>query len=163
MLSEKRGELDSEVSGIMDAYTDYLVGRQLSEATVRCMRKQARRFLRHLERRGRPISELERGDIAEYWVSAGERLAHSTMAAIRGSLSSLLPFLAARGITEEDLSVALPSVTGRVTRIKRLYTDEEIASVLDSIDRESLIGKRRDIEGGVSQPQVLRSSASNSE
>ncbi|MDR1088239.1 MAG: phosphopantetheine-binding protein [Coriobacteriales bacterium] len=41
----------------------------------------------------------------------------------------------------QGLSAALPSVSGRTTRTKSLYTAEEIARVLDSIDRTDAIGK----------------------
>ena len=38
--------------------------------------------------------------------------------------------------------MVLPSVRGRTTRIKSLYSDEEIGAVLDAIDRDTDIGKR---------------------
>lgn len=127
---------------LLDAYTDCLAGKNLSDATVLARRKLARRFLRHLYDRGVGVEALGRCDIAEYWISAGETLAHSSMADIRGGLASLLPYLAEIGITDEDLSVALPTVAGRTTRIKSLYTDGEIEAVLSSIDRSTDIGKR---------------------
>jgi integrase len=64
------------------------------------------------------------------------------MGNVRVALVSLLGWLAGKGLALDGLSMSLPSVTGRVTRIKRLYTKDEIAHVLAAIDRSSADGKR---------------------
>jgi integrase len=127
---------------MLDDYGGHLAARCLSDATVRSMCSQARVFLTYCDRQGRLLSTLSRADVAKYWISRGKDCSHSAMRNVRVGLSSLLRWLAAKGVVSEGLSVALPSVRGRTTRIKSLYTEEEIARVLAAIDRTNAIGKR---------------------
>ncbi|MDR1184938.1 MAG: tyrosine-type recombinase/integrase [Coriobacteriales bacterium] len=144
---EKAGDgkrvLDEYLAGILDDYTDSISGKSLSEKSVSLLRYKAQQFFFYLMDHKTLPSSLDRACIAGYWASCGKRLSHSTMGDLRYALGSLLPYLAASNITSEDLSIALPpTVTGRTTRIKSLYSDEEVAGVLAAIDRATVAGKR---------------------
>jgi len=137
----EEGELGVSALEILNDYTDHLNDKNFSESTVRNRRKQAKRFLCYLENHKESYTDLSRTSIAEYWIAAGNELAHASMPALRCSLASFLIFLTSQGVLKEDLSATLPKVTGRVTRIKNVYTDDEIAQVLNAIDREGSVGK----------------------
>lgn len=135
------GQDDGHAS-IMDSYKRHLYARFLSDATIKSMCSQAHTFLTHIEADDTVLAAITRVDTAEYWVAASKTHGHSSMRNVRVGLASFLRWLAQSGIIQEDLSLALPSVVGRVTRIKSLYTSEEVASVLTAIDRTDALGKR---------------------
>jgi integrase len=127
---------------VLDGYGEHLAARCLSEATVRSMCSQARIFLAYCDRHGWPLAALSKAEVAKYWISRGEDCSRSAMRNVRVGLSSLLGWLATKDAVLQDLFAALPSVSGRTTRTKSLYADEEITRVLASIDRTGAIGKR---------------------
>jgi integrase len=131
-----------EYRALLDEYGRHLLARSLSEATIRSMCSQARIFLAYCSRQNWPLAALSKAEVAEFWISRGEDCSHSAMRNVRVGLSSLLRWLVATDAAPQGLFSALPSVTGRATRIKSLYTEEEIARVLASIDRTGAIGKR---------------------
>jgi len=127
---------------VMDSYEGHLRVRNLSDATVSSMCSNARIFLTYIESTGTTLSAITRADTAEYWVQSGQTHGHSSMKNVRVGLASFLRWLQREGILRDDLSLALPSVTGRTVRIKSRYTDEEVACILAAICRTDAIGRR---------------------
>jgi len=127
---------------VLDAYVDHLRSKPLSDSSVINQYKSAKRFIAYLSETNKPIIGLGRCNIADYWIEAGKKLSHRSMVSLRYNLAPFLSFLAAIDATSEDLSVALPAVSGRTTRIKSFYSDEEVLRVLEAIDRETAVGKR---------------------
>lgn len=136
------GTLEREWAAILKSFANHQKNHGYSDATVNSRRKQAKRFAEFLVGVGVSVAELNRRTIADYWVACGRELSHASMQTVRSCLAIFLVFLGESGCSEKGLSAVLPSVTGRITRIKRVYDDKEIRATLDTIDRSRAPGRR---------------------
>ena len=133
---------EGEWQAALEGFARYLQSRDYSDATVNGRRKQARRFIGFLVEAGVGPAALDRRAVSDYWAECGGELSHSSMQTVRSSLVAFLGYLGNNGISEPGLEMSLPSVVGRVTRIKRVYGDDEIRAALDAIDRDRPPGRR---------------------
>lgn len=137
-----RQVVSPEWGAAVSEYKAYLVRQGFSEESVVGYGKRATRVARFMTARDAGPSQLDTAVLSDYWAACGEEMAHSTMRLIRACLVSFLGFLGERGYSDDGLAKSLPSVVGRVTRIRRPYSDDEIRAALDAIDLSKPPGKR---------------------
>ena len=131
---------------LLARYRDYLVReRGLAAATVELNVRLVRPFL--LERADARDGELDLGhvtaaEVAE-WVVTQSRQRPRSVTRIVTAMRSLLGFLHVDGVLEQSLAAAVPSVPGwTLTGLPKWLTDDQLAALLASCDRETATGRR---------------------
>ena len=131
---------------LLARYRDYLVReRGLAAATVELNVRLVRPFL--LERTDARDGELDLGhvtaaEVAE-WVVTQSRQRPRSVTRIVTAMRSLLGFLHVDGVLEQSLAAAVPSVPGwTLTGLPKWLTDDQLAALLASCDRDTATGRR---------------------
>lgn len=88
------------------------------------------------------LSQLQAADLIAF-VSSQQRFRATTVSRIVSDLRLFLRFLTQRGITQHDLSVALPKIRiPRYTRVPPVWDQALLEQLLKAVDRSSPMGKR---------------------
>jgi len=132
---EAKQDCPPHFSGCFGKYIESLEKRGLCKSTIAMHRRNALKLLCRL---GDGIRSMENFSAAYlYGVFARYEWPSVTL----DSAKSLLAFLFDTGITQTDLSACVPKQR-RPMPLPSVYTGEEIAKLLSSIDRTTGIGKR---------------------
>lgn len=131
---------------LLDAYRRYLrVERRLAERTVDLKVGVAGRFLSGRAARGDglDLEGLEASDVTGFVLGESGRCSPGSMKVLTSALRSLLGFLFVTGVTDRDLTAAVPAVAGwqRVS-LPAGVDASVVAALLGSCDRATAVGRR---------------------
>ena len=88
-------------------------------------------------------SQIAPTDVLTFFVSLRERFSPRSMKMVRTALRSFFRFLRLKGLCEESLEVAIPTVAHwRLATLPRHLNDEQLARVLASFDTDNPLGCR---------------------
>ena len=118
--------------------------RSLSEATVINYTPVARSFLSERFSEGSVRCQaITAGEIAAFVQRQATLVTSKRAPLVVTALRSLLRYLFYRGITAVDLATCVPTIaTWSLSNVPRFLSGEQIEKILDSCDRETVIGKR---------------------
>jgi len=144
-VARSRVCVDEAAEAVVDAYRNYeLVERGLAELTVLNSCYLLRQFLAWRAATGRPaLEDLDAGELHEYVGRQAGRITVGAMRPVVGVLRGFCRFLFATGVTELDLSGAVPSVSGiRFDGLPKAVDEEVVRALLDSCPRDRPTGRR---------------------
>ncbi len=138
---------DTPVERLLLDYRDYLVReRGLTAGSVAHWERVARLFLAE---RPEPLEDalqrLTTGEVTGFVVArcAPGRCSGSTAKNLTGGLRSLLRYLHVAGFTAIPLAQAVPRAAGwRLSSLPRALEAEQVARLLESCDRATMVGRR---------------------
>ena len=147
VIPELVASADTPVDRLVAEYCDYLLHeRGLTVGSVAHWERVARLFLAE---RSEPLEnalwQLSTGEVTGFVVArcASGRCAGSTAKILTGGLRSLLRYLYVAGLTEIPLAQAVPRAAGwRLSSLPRALEAEQVARLLESCDRATVIGRR---------------------
>jgi len=139
--------VDTPVARLLAGYRDYLLReRGLTAGSVAHWERVARLFLAE---RSEPLEDalwqLTTGEVTGFVVArcAPGRCSGSTAKILTGGLRSLLRYLHVAGFTAIALAGAVPRAAGwRLSSLPRVLETEQVARLLESCDRATVIGRR---------------------
>jgi integrase len=128
---------------IYELYEERLTERGLSSRTIAYKIRVLNNLLLYLENLGvTDISHLKPAHIFAYLETLKSH-AGSTRETILYALRNILRFLASEGLSEQKLADLFPTIsTHSKDPIPSVYSVDEIAKILNSVDTESRVGKR---------------------
>ena len=132
---ETRQDCPLRFSSYFDKYIESLEKRGLRKSTIAMHRRNAGKLLYRV---GETVSLLENLSADSLYRIFAQ---HEWPSVTLDSAKSLLAFLFDNGITKTDLSACVPKMR-RPMPLPSVYTGEEVARLLSSIDRTTGIGKR---------------------
>ena len=132
---EPKQNIPLHFSSYFNRYVESLEKRKFSKSTITTRRRYAGQLLNRLRNTVSLLENLSAADL--YGIFTQYEWSLVTLA----SAKSLLVFLFENGITKTDLSVCVPKPR-RPEPLPSVYTGEEIARLLSSVDRTSGTGKR---------------------
>ena len=113
-----------------------------SESTIRCKESALYRFNKYLVEKGLDFSDLGIDELEEYFSSTCNgslSLRHNNA----NHLRQLFHYLYDMGITEKDHAVFVLKDRYRShCKLPTTYSEEEIARIIDAVDRSSAVGRR---------------------
>jgi len=129
---------------VVGAYRRHLVvDRGLAATTVAHYIAVARDVLAQWENAGRELAGVSAGDVSALVLGACRHRNVPSAKALVSALRSWLRFLAAEGLTAQDLAGAVPAVAGwRGGWIPRGLSEAEVTAVLGSVDTTTAVGLR---------------------
>lgn len=144
---EAAAELVSSVDVLIERYVGYLeTERGLARSTVVDYTRTARSFLGSCGVRsgdGLDLGGLSAGDVTGYVLARCQRGSVASTKTMSSPLRCLLRFLFVEGLTERDLSGAVPSAPDRrLNSLPKAVDADDVARLLDSCDRETVAGRR---------------------
>ena len=119
--------------------------RQTAPSTLTLRRRGVRRFLRGLgpQATGEGLGQLGRESIEQFFLDDAEGKGESVRRCMRSSLSTFLQFALDRGLIDQPLHHAIPSFPCySLARTPEGLTPEQAQSVLESVDRDTPVGRR---------------------
>jgi site-specific recombinase XerD len=120
----------------------YGAERKLEPRTIRTFNVNINRFVCYLSSHNINLDKMTPLDVQGYFISMTP-LETPTKAFASYVLKKTLEVLYKQGITKSNLSLSCPMIkVPNDRRIPTTYTKEEIASILNTVDRESPSGKR---------------------
>jgi site-specific recombinase XerD len=133
----------SAVDVLLERYAGYLaVERGLADATIRRNQDLVRPFLVGLEREGRTVGTMTAGDVTGFMLLTARRQPSSASRAAT-ALRSLLRFLHVEGVIEAEPAAAVPTVARRrLAGLPKALTSTQVAALLASCDRATVVGRR---------------------
>ena len=136
-------ELLPDFNAYLDAQEKYFVKIGRSESTCKTMREHSYRILRCFQNEGlKNLADIGEPHISAFVLSLKGH-ARSTVRCELSRLRCLLSNLYLMGITPADLSVHVPRYNlGHQQSIVKIWTSNEINTVLETVDRTSPKGKR---------------------
>ncbi len=128
---------------IFNLYEEQLMRRGLSNGTITNNIRVLNNLLLFLENSGvTDISNLRPAHIFAY-LETLKSYAGSTREAILYALRNALRFLVSKGLTDQKLADLFPAIsTHSEDPIPSVYSTDEIAKILNSVETESRVGKR---------------------
>lgn len=142
---EQPRQVDGPVAGLVERYAGYLRReRRLSERTISGRVPIVDRFLRTLVIGDRlRVELLGPQSVVNFVLDAGRRYAVGSMKVVTVSLRSLLRYLFAVGVIDQDLSTVVPSVAGwRLSSLPPTQGVDVLAALLAACDRATPLGLR---------------------
>ena len=144
-MQANRHELIKPFSRVLSQYTAYMRRvRGLPEKTIRGRIRYSTKFCHHLLRSGvKHLKAITRQVIQGFVIAEGHVYKRKTMVDYTSKLRSFLSFLYSRNIIPTDLSavVVIPRLYQH-ENYPRYLTQQQITSILASIERKSPSGKR---------------------
>jgi len=136
-------ELPACFSNHFDLYISECVSRNLSKKTIDTRFMDIYDLLTYAQNKGLiNISGIDECFLDEY-LSIRSSLSPGAMSRILSSLRCFLRCMFANGYTPRDLSIFIPAGSRYPTKsVQKLWTDEEVKSLLQGVDRSDSIGKR---------------------
>ena len=127
----------------LEAYIADCAQRGLSARTIAARNRALCQFLRFVDDAGVPFPEGVDAAPMDSWAEERHSVTPGSMHMCLSSVRCLMSFLFSIGVTESDLSALVPA-DGRypTKRAVKVWTDEEIASLVASIDTADASGKR---------------------
>jgi integrase/recombinase XerD len=124
-------------------YLGYCQGREYSRVTQNHYKNISEKFLSFLESQHvRHCSDITVKNMNDY-INTLLGYSYKTVELQLCGLRSLLRYLHANGIHHQDLAESLPAIKARKqNRIPSVWTPENVAKLLDAIDRGNPAGKR---------------------
>ena len=119
--------------------------RQSAPGTLSLRRYQVREFLRWLGPQACPegLSQLGRKWVEQFFLDDAENRGESVRRNMKASVSTFLQFALARGLIDRPLHHAIPSFQCySLARPPEGLTPEQAQSVLESVDRDTPVGRR---------------------
>ena len=135
---------ESPVDHLLKAYGRYLVAeRGVTMATIAGYRAAVRPFLeQHVHGNGLELGELGTADVTSFVLRACRRRGVGSAKNLVTALRSLLRYLYLEG-KAPDLAAAVPAVAGwRGGLLPRGVESQEVARLLASCDRRTVVGRR---------------------
>jgi site-specific recombinase XerD len=134
----------SEVEELLGRYDAYLVAeRGLAVASRRSYLAVARGFLRWLQQADIAFGSLSAAPVSEFVRLECSRRAPGSASSTTTGIRALLRFLYLQEITPLLLSAAVSSPAGwALAGVPRYLSGEQVEALLDSCDRDSVIGRR---------------------
>lgn len=133
------------VEVLLDGYRNYLaVDRGLVAVTIASYERSARMFLSRAcaDDVGR-VRRLSAGDVARFVIDVAEGQRASTVNTLVVGVRSLLRYCYSSGLIDTPLAQATPWLArGRVSSLPRTVAPGTADLLLDSFDRDSLVGAR---------------------
>ncbi|MGO9789736.1 MAG: tyrosine-type recombinase/integrase [Solirubrobacteraceae bacterium] len=147
LLSESLVELPTLLERLLAEYCDYLVReRGLVAGSVDLRERVARLFLAALpEPLELALGQLQAGDVTAFVLAqcGSGRRGSVWSKTLTGGLRSLLGYLHLTGWVPVGFSQAVPSVAGwRLASLPRALEAEQVARLLESCDRSTVVGSR---------------------
>lgn len=144
---EVQAELVSSVDVLIKRYVGYLESeRGLAQSTVVGYTRAARSFLGSsavMSADGFDLGGLSAGDVTGYVLARCQRGPVASTKTMSSPLRCLLRFLFVEGLTQRDLSAAVPSAPDRrLNSLPKALDAAAVARLLDSCDRETVAGRR---------------------
>jgi len=118
-----------------EKYLESLVKRGLSKSTITTRRRYAGQLLGRLPASVSTLKDIKAADLYSTFAK------HEWPTVSFSTARSLLTFLFEKGITKADMSVCVPNPR-RPRPLPSVYTGDEIARLISSVDRTSSMGKR---------------------
>jgi len=128
-------ECPSRFTDWFDKYFAYLTERGLKESTIDCMKRYLRQFLGRLADTVVSLEELNAADL--YNVFTNYEWPSRSLIAAKG----LLAYLFENGVIKANLSLCVPKQR-RPQVLPSVYSGDEVARLLSSVDRNTCMGKR---------------------
>lgn len=89
------------------------------------------------------LAQLNRSDVISFVENKVPQRSPSTARTMCGALRSFLRYLSSAGIVDDDLAASVPSVkTWKLSSLPTYLSNEQLALVLDHIDRTTTAGRR---------------------
>lgn len=134
----------SSMELLLEDFRVYLVGERGFQASTASRYENAARLF--LEERSEPLGEdlarLTGVEITAFVLDRSRRGSVTTASSVIGALRALFAFLHLRGVTSHSLVSAVPSVARRASLLPRGLDRSQVALLLDSCDRDSVVGRR---------------------
>jgi site-specific recombinase XerD len=139
--------LEGPVEGLLCRYRRYLVvERGVGASTIRGYVRAVRPFLDGRVRSdgvGLDLEHLRAGDVTAFVVARCPSQSRGSAKLTVRALRSLLGFLYLEGVIDRPLAGAVPSVASwRLSGLPKGLSPAEVAGLLESCDRESVVGRR---------------------
>ncbi len=136
-------ELPRQFKEAYDSYVTQCIEAGYSESGTYTRLNRIKRMLLFFDQQGvSNLQSITAGRISEFFRSQIE-LDSRTVATMLTASRVFFRHLHRKGFTQEDLSEKLPEVkANRKHRLPRIWKQEDVLSVLNSIDRGSPVGKR---------------------
>lgn len=131
-------------SEILDMYLKYQESTEILQKTVQCKSIHMIRFLNYLyNQRVTNINLLAVDVILSYIRELRSRYTRNTVSGILFTLRNFLFFLHQNGLTKEPFHQLFPVIfSNKLERLPSYYYEDEIKKILESVDRNTTIGKR---------------------
>lgn len=127
----------------LESYRGYLLAeRGVQPRVARGYVDLVRSFVVSHAGAGTKVAQLTAGEVAAFLTAQSRRLAPKTVQRLATALRSLLRFWHVQGMTEEDLSKAVPKVANRRAALPRPLDPAQVQALLASCDRQSAEGRR---------------------
>ena len=127
----------------LELYIADCVARGLSSKTVAARSRDLCQFLWHVEGCGVPFPAGFDAALIDSWAGSRHSAAPGNMHRSLSSVRCFLTHLFVVGLTESNLGPLVPSETRYPTRpVSKVWTDEEVASLVTSIPTADSVGKR---------------------
>ena len=124
-------------------YRDFLKKEGKSPGTIQTYKIIARQFLEYLEEiKVDELREVRGNNVSAFVPFIAQRYQPESMRTVLSALRSFIGFVERRNVIEFSLSQAIPSSSGRITKVYPTLTAEEIQKILDSVDCTTSVGKR---------------------
>jgi site-specific recombinase XerD len=126
-----------------DAYKDYIVARGQKPKTLKSKLSRLLVLLRYLEKTGHRLCELNFQALTEFREYLSTRYTKNAKANIEFTIRDFLICAESKGfITNETSSLLGTIYSNKHERLPSTYTSAEISSILSSVDRITVSGKR---------------------
>ena len=127
----------------LELYVADCVKRDLSAKTVAARSRDLCQFLRYVEERGAKFPADVDARLIDEWSESRHGAAPGNMHRCLSSVRCFLTHLFVVGLTESNLGLLVPSETRYPNRpVSKVWTDEEVASLVASIPTADSIGRR---------------------
>jgi len=136
-------DLPRQFKEAYDSYATFCYEAEYSKRGTYTRLNRIKRMLFFFDQHGiSSVHSITAGKISDFFRSQIE-LSSRTVAAMLTSIRVFFRHLYQKGITQEDLSVKLPVIkANRKFRLPRIWKQEDVLTVLNSIDRGNPVGKR---------------------
>lgn len=135
-------EWPAEYEGICKKYLADRKSYGLADQTLRKLEIDLFRFASFLHSRGTAPEQIGAADLYDYFKTLAH-LAKASLVTIRSNLRRILKYFCQQGVTPKDLSEFVPRIHYYAkAKIDKVWSDDEIEKMLNSIDRANPMGKR---------------------
>jgi integrase len=125
------------------AYQTFLRKEGKKPGTIQIYEIVSRQFLEYLEgRKVREPAEVQAKDVSAFLPFIAQQYQPGSMRTVLSALRCFIRYIESQQLTASCLNHAVPSSSGRTTRVVPMLTSEEEQKLLNSVDGTTGLGKR---------------------
>ncbi|NQV15483.1 tyrosine-type recombinase/integrase [bacterium] len=124
-------------------YCDFLKKEGKRPGTIQTYEIVGRQFLEYLEEKNLDeLTEVRGNDVSAFIPFIAQRYQPESMRTVLSALRSFIGFVEHRNVIEISLSQAIPSSSGRITKVFPTLAPDDVQKLLDAVDCTTPVGKR---------------------